>query len=253
MKKVTSNSGKDFELRFGQPNSYDFDTILDQFSGTKINSLRTSSIPLIQFWKDTDKRLDELFKKLEVEGLKPTLCFEYPTKPKEGKGKSSMTDLMILCNDFKIAIEAKFTEYKKSKANLINIWKRNGKNEENRKKILNYWASLIEPFSEGHDEVSLNQIEYQFYHRVASACYNTKETAIVVYQIFYDDETVELVEEYRDKLKGYIKAINPNKRLKFYTWEIEVIQKIKKTKDPFFEMKSRNVYEFMKSEIIKLH
>lgn len=255
--KVFSNHEREFELRFGQPNSYDFDTILDQFSGTKINSLRTSSIPLVQFWKDTDKRLDHLFKKLDLECNTPILCFEYPTKPKEGKGKSSMTDLMILSNDFKIAIEAKFTEYKKIKSDLIDNWIRSGKNEENRKKVLNYWTSLIKPFSNGYDDASLNQMSYQFYHRVASACHNTNDTmtAFVVYQVFYDDETIGFLEEYKNKLRDYIKILNLNHRLRFYIWEIEVNQKIKADKkiDPFIEMKGRNVYDFEKSEILNIH
>lgn len=252
MNKVFSNYERDFELRFTQPNSYDFGIILDQFSSTKINSLRTSSVPLVQFWKDTDKRLDDLFKKLDIQCINPTLCFEYPTKPKEGKGKSSMTDLMILSNNFKIAIEAKFTEYKKNEVDLIDKWKHSGKNEENRKKVLNYWSSLIKPFSEGYDDVSLNQIDYQFYHRVASACYNSNDAAIVVYQVFYDDETVEYLEGYTNKLMDYIKILNPNKKLRFYTWKIEVNQKIKNIKDPFIKMKSQNVYEFVKSEILQL-
>jgi hypothetical protein len=36
-----------FGIRFGKPDSYDYDTILDQFSGTKINTIRTSSVPLV--------------------------------------------------------------------------------------------------------------------------------------------------------------------------------------------------------------
>lgn len=253
--KVLSNHKENFELRFGQPDPYDFDTILDQFSGTKINSLRTSSIPLLQFWKETDTRLKELFDKLGLKCNKPILCFEYPTRPQKGKGKSSMTDLMILGNDFKIAIEAKFTEYKKSKADLIDGWKLSGKNEDNRKEVLSYWTNLIKPFSKGYDDISLNQISYQFYHRVASACHNTNntDTSIVVYQVFYDDDTVGFLEDFRTQLRRYIEVLNFNDRLRFYIWEIGVLQKIQDKKiDPFIAMKSRNIYDFTKSEILRL-
>ena len=240
------------ELRFGQPNSYDFDTIIDQFSGTKINSFRTSSIPLVQFWKDTNNRLNDLFNKLDLQCDKPILCFEYPTKPKQGTGKSSMTDLMILGNDFKVAIEAKFTEYVKIKPDLIDDWKRAG-DKENRIKVLNYWTSLIKPFSNGYDNDSLNQISYQFYHRTASAC-NTNGQAIVVYQVFYDNNTLEFLEKYKSKLMDYIRILNPNNKLSFYIWEIEVNQLIMDNNDidPFVEMKSRNVYEFAKTRLEKI-
>lgn len=240
------------ELRFGQPNSYDFDTIIDQFSGTKINSFRTSSIPLVQFWKDTNIRLNDLFHKLDLQCDKPILCFEYPTKPKQGTGKSSMTDLMILGNDFKVAIEAKFTEYVKIKPDLIDDWKRAG-DKENRIKVLNYWTSLIKPFSNGYDNESLNQISYQFYHRTASAC-NTNGQAIVVYQVFYDNNTLEFLEKYKSKLMDYIRILNPNNKLSFYIWEIEVNQLIMDNNDidPYVEMKSRNVYEFAKTRLEKI-
>ena len=173
------------EIRFGKPDSYDYDTILDQFSGTKINTIRTSSVPLVQFWKDTDLRLKELFSLIPLSSGRPILCFEYPTT-QEGKGKSSMTDLMILCDDSKIAIEAKFTEYAKMTSDPIGQWG-NDKNIENRKKVLDYWTDLIKPFSNGYDNESLQKISYQFYHRTASAC-KYSENAIVIYQLFYDNE-----------------------------------------------------------------
>ncbi len=241
------------ELRFGRPDSYDFDTIIDQFSGTKINSFRTSSVPLVQFWKNTNNRLNDLFNKLDLHCDKPTLCFEYPTKLKQGKGKSSMTDLMILGNDFKIAVEGKFTEYVKNKPDLIKKWKLDG-DKENRIKVLNYWSSLIKPFSNGYDNEALNQISYQFYHRTASACDDNKGQAIVVYQVFYDNDTLGFLKHYKSELTKYVSILNPNNKLSFYIWEIEANQLITDSNnfDPFVEMKSRNIYEFAKTRFEKL-
>ena len=240
------------DLRFGQPNNYDFETILDQFSGTKINSFRTSSIPLVQFWKDTDKKLNELFDKLNLLTDKVTLCFEYPTKPLIGVGKSSMTDLMILSQDLKIAIEAKFTEYKKMKADPIKKWKTAG-DKENRIKVLEYWTSLIKPFTNGIDDKTIEKISYQFYHRTASAC-KINGKAVVVYQVFYDQDTNDSLDSFKKKISEYVTLINPNENLKFYIWEIEVVQRIFDDKkiDPFMEMKFRNIYDFTKSKIIEL-
>ncbi len=240
------------DLRFGQPTNYDFDTILDQFSGTKINSFRTSSIPLVQFWKETNSKLIELLGQLNLLAENATLCFEYPTKPQIGVGKSSMTDLMILSQDFKIAIEAKFTEYKKIKPDAIKKWKTKG-DKENRLKVLEYWTSLIKPFSNGFDDNSLNNLSYQFYHRTASAC-KIEGKAFVVYQVFFDNDTYDFLEDYKKKLAEYVTLINPNENLKFYIWEIEVVQRIFDDKkiDPFIEMKFRNIYDFTKSKIIEL-
>jgi hypothetical protein len=175
------------EIRFGKPSSYDYETILDQFSGTKINSIRTSSIPLVQFWKSTDNRLNELLKETKIDSENPILCFEYPT-PSKGRGKSSMTDLMILCGDTKIAIEAKFTEYLEInlKDESISKWKTE-KNINNREIVLNHWTELIRPFSHDLNDLSIQKITYQFYHRTASACFESK-SAVVVYQIFYENE-----------------------------------------------------------------
>src|SRR5690554_2936645 len=211
------------ELRFGYPYPYDYDTILDQFSGTKINSIRTSSVPLVQFWKQTDSRINELFSKIDIFSDKPVLCFEYPTKPQEGKGKASMTDLMILGNDFKIAVEAKFTEYAKLKSNPISLWKTKTDNIENKQRVLDYWISLIKPFSKELDDLLLQEIDYQFFHRTASACKET-ENAIVIYQLFYDKDTLKDLEKFKNELGKYVEIINPNDNLSFYIWEIEVNQ-----------------------------
>jgi hypothetical protein len=240
------------EIRFGKPDSYDYDTILDQFSGIEINTIRTSSIPLVQFWKDTDSRLKELFSKIPLSSEKPVLCFEYPTKVGKGKGKSSMTDLMILCDNNKIAIEAKFTEYAKMKAELIGQWE-NKSDKENRKKVLDYWTDLIRPFSNGYDNESIQQVSYQFYHRTASACKDS-ENAKVIYQLFYDNDTFEYLESYKNLLRDYVKILNPNEKLSFYIWEIEVIQKITDNIiiNPFYKMKNQNIYEFKKTSLNKI-
>ena len=237
------------DIRFGQPTPYDYQTIIDQFSGTSYNTFRTSSIPLVQFWKNTKERLNELVDFIKLNPIETTLCFEYPTKPKKGSGKASMTDLMILSDKCKIAIEAKFTEYEKGKPEIIKEW--NKDNSENKKLVLQYWKDLIDPFSNGMDDETLLNVEYQFFHRTASACKDSKR-AIIVYQVFYDDETKKYLAGYIEKLQNYIRVLNPKENLKFYLWEIEAVQKVFKKKDtdnPFLIMKNRNVYEFGKMNL----
>lgn len=241
------------DLRFGKPQPYDYNTIIDQFSGTKVKSVRTSSIPLVQFWKNTDSNLKTLFDNLNIQNQVAVLCFEYPTSPLEGKGKSSMTDLMILERDFKIAIEAKFTEYAKAPITLIEEWL-NKDHKDNREKVLGYWTKLIQPFSLNNLDVdTINKIEYQFYHRTASACIDT-ENPVVVYQVFYDDKTIASLENYKNQLKGYVENINPKDNLKFFIWEIEVEQKCKDEdfEEIFSKMKSTDLYIFKESKIEEL-
>jgi len=241
-----------FELQYKQKSSCDFNAILNEFSKTKINSDRTSSIPLVQFWKDTNVRLIKLLKKLNLHSDNSTLYFEYPTKPELGKGKASMTDLMILSQNFKIAIEAKFTEYSKTTPTQIKEWEEK-ENSENRSKVLKYWTSLIKPFSKGLDDNSIKNIDYQFYHRTASACKST-EKAFVVYQIFYDAPPSGDLDNYKKQLSDYVRIINPNENLNFFIWEIESVKKIKddEKNNPFIKMKSQDIYDFNKCALTKI-
>ena len=164
---------------------------------------------------------------------------------------------MILSGESKIAIEAKFTEYTpkgEGTAKPISQWKNEGSSKENRELVLQYWTQLIQPFSKGIDLDLVSDVEYQFYHRTASACKDAGK-AFVVYQVFYDEQTVAYLSSYKEKLEAYVKIINPNEQLNFYLWEIETFQKIHERADenPFVEMKNKNVYEFGKTNLHKLH
>jgi hypothetical protein len=240
------------QIKFGKPGNYDYDMLLDQFGITKINSFKTSSIPLVQFWKDTEKRLTEVEANLHLQLNHPVLCFEYPTAPAQGKGGSSMTDLMILSDENKIAIEAKYTEYEKMPVETVAQWLQEGNSIENKEKVLQGWWSMIAPFRAGTS--TPDTMGYQFLHRTASACQNTKQ-AVVIYQLFYDNETLPFLAAYKKLLAGYVAMVNPNENLKFYTWEIEtkllVPDDIKEQK-PFVIMKRKPVYEFGATVFAKL-
>ena len=245
------------KLFYGKPVSVEYDLILDMFSNTKINSWRTSSIPLVQYWKNSNARLNQLLCKLDSNlsfNKETSICFEYPTKPQLGKGKSSMTDLMILCGNWKIAVEAKFTEYtKKERTKKIKNWEIKGDNPDNRKLVLEYWKSQIMNFSYGLSPDNMDEIDYQFFHRTASACHDS-ELACVVYQIFYDEKTQNFVGDYIDELRRYVRLINPNEKLKFLVWIVETQEKpiIKVEKNPFLLMNTNDIYHFGKEELFEL-
>jgi hypothetical protein len=117
-------------INWGNPKESDYDLILDYFSGTKINSIQTSSIPLAQYWKDYQHGLSILASKVNITDSNISMFFEYPTKSYRSN-KSSMTDLMIIADKNKIAIESKYTEYNKTIYESINSWYRKG-NSENK-------------------------------------------------------------------------------------------------------------------------
>ena len=167
-----------------------------------VNSERTSSLPLVQFWKPQGKEkklnswADTLLKKC---GITPSdvekLMFEYPVPVNKGKGKSSMTDLMIISKSHVVAIEAKWTECKK-KYELISEWTTGGKDKRNREEVLKGWIQYINDYA-GSDILDARHLEvyddipYQLLHRIASACaiaQQQKKEAVVIYQLFYDND-----------------------------------------------------------------
>ena len=238
-------------IYWGNPNLSSIDNVLDQFSGSKINSIKTSSVPLAQYWHKTEDALEELSKHLSIPLNNANLYFEYPTRS-FGKNKSSMTDLMIISSEVKIAIEAKYTEYLKNKYELISSWY-SGKNKtENRKKVLDHWIDILEPFCQ-LDKGNIDKIPYQFLHRSASACYENNGNAVVLYQLFYDKETFSKLEDFISLLESSKKLINPNNRLRYLIHKIEIKNISSVDESDVFEMiKTKAIYKFGKKHIIQL-
>jgi hypothetical protein len=96
---------------YGKPDGLKSDDLLNNFADKSvISSFKTSSVPLVAFWNhnEIEKRLKQLVEKIDLKlNSHNNLYFEYPTSPQDGKGKPSMTDLMICSGNDKIAIEAK--------------------------------------------------------------------------------------------------------------------------------------------------
>lgn len=124
-------------LSWGNPTENDFDLILDFYSGTKINSDRTSSVPLAQYWKNTNNVIAFIAQKIKLQSNSVSIYFEYPTKS-AGRNKSSMSDVMIVSDKYKIAIEGKFTEYQNAEYESIKKWFNKSK-PENRINVINHW------------------------------------------------------------------------------------------------------------------
>jgi len=233
-----------YELFYSRPNIHKYNLILDVFSNNKLNSIKTSTVPHVQYWKNTEKSILFIEKNLNISFTKPKLYFEYST-PSYKSNKSSMTDLMIRDSNYKIAIEVKYTEYAKSTYELIPDWFIKG-NKENREKVLNHWYENIKDFIACDKIDSSSTIPYQFLHRTASACFDNKKQAIVIYQLFYDEETKLKLDNFISLITKSVQFLKPKEKLSFYIWNIETeLQNTEVSKDNVFqEMKRSDIYKF---------
>ena len=151
----------DVKLGFVNPDVQDYSVILDYYGGTRINSYRTSSVPFAQYWKDYPRRLLEIEHQTGLSLLHPQIHFEYATESL-GNANASMSDVMILADGVRIAIEAKFTEFAKNGFQTIGGWLSTG-NKENRRRVLDHWVNMIIPYSES-DLTNIEDIPYHFLH-----------------------------------------------------------------------------------------
>lgn len=228
------------KLGFGNPDVQGYSAILDYFGGTRIYSDRTSSIPFAQYWKDYPKRLLEIEHKTGLSLLHPQIHFEYATESL-GNSNASMSDVMILADGVRIAIEAKFTEFAKNGFQTIGGWLSTG-NKENRRRVLDHWVNMIIPYSES-DLTNIEDIPYQFLHRLACACDKHPEHAILLYQLFVDDKTRSTFNEMLSVLTAAKERINPKSNLKIVFQQIECRQVRHYAGD-----KLKNIFSDMKSD-----
>lgn len=214
------------EYIYGNPNkTHSWENVASIFAAhDSLHSAQTSSLPLVQFWKPSGKLLNNKALKLlgqcfGTEGLEEEfgnaeLFFEYPVPVGKGRGKASMTDLMIITDKHAIAVEAKWTECKEPYEPTIKDWlDENQETKDNRENVLNSWIEYINRYFEKQDssigeidadKIADTAIPYQLLHRIASACASAcpmadktegkeerTKVAAVIYQLFYSDESLQ--------------------------------------------------------------
>ncbi len=186
--------------------------ILGDQSRMKVNSCRTSSIPLTEFWQPANLGDIKALFTPYLPTFDPEVAlkfFEFPTEAKfAGKiiGRPSMTDIMILDSDWQIAIEGKFTEYRFADEKSIIQWLREctaGVDVMFRRNVLRAWLGYIKEarctdlISIGELCTDCKSVAYQFLHRTASACHMTNgtegRTPVLVYQVFFDAQDAQHV------------------------------------------------------------
>ena len=112
---------------FGFPKGT-YSEVLAELRRTRVNSCKTSSIPLADFWRPENLgRIKALFAP-HLPGFDPASAlkfFEFPTEAlHDGKpiGSPSMTDIMVIAPGIQMAVEGKFTEYVKGREQTIGEW-----------------------------------------------------------------------------------------------------------------------------------
>ena len=251
---------------YGSPSKQSWQNVVSLFAAhNDLKSEKTSTLPLVQFWSDRDieKRLREgepWQNILQSIGDDAQLCFEYAVSPKEGSGKASMTDLMIIASDTVIAIEAKYKECAKP---YETIQKWNKERSENKSKVLKGWLKYISAVVKGwgidiENDPDIQRVPYQLIHRIASACKVANDKAVkpmVVYQLFYDDDTKASMNRFAKRLHSAFAMLGLTGKIPFHVIATQVTQfpdKPSKGKlnDLFLEMLNGEIYAFGESRTL---
>ncbi len=169
-------------LTWGSKEALDFRGLLALVPDSALDSPRRSVVPLLDFWRTPETRLEQLSKLLDLDlNSASDLAFEYTVPVRQGRGKSSCTDLMILGPEAAIAVEAKYTE---PRYETVESWLRDPA-EPNRSVVLDGWLKMINSAAGSTLEASqIHQIPYQLIHRTASVFSLSKKSRSVVYQVF---------------------------------------------------------------------
>ena len=252
---------------YGNPEKQDWSHVADVFAAHEsLNSERTSSLPLAQFWKEENlkdrvKNLETICPGITILPAGSELYFEYGISVPDGygRGKASMTDLMIISKQHAIAIEAKYTEVAKRYETIKSWLKKSSKaDDNNRVKVLNGWLKYISEANcfaanlKDSERVSqIKNVPYQLVHRIASACAVANRMNVspaVIYQIFYDKETCKKAAKFATNLlHSWINDLGLKSDFKFYAIGVPTYykpQKVTKLNSLFLKMKTDAIYTF---------
>ena len=256
---------------FGFPRGC-YTEVLEELARTKVNSCRTSSIPLAEFWQPENLgRIKALLGNL-IPGFRPEASlkyFEFPTDAVfNGNkiGRPSMTDLMILDPGLQIAIEGKMTEYVHYKEKTIREWldePSRGVDVKPRLDVLKAWIRYIHEADctdiahYGEFFRDCKDVAYQFLHRTASACNKAGmkkgDMPVLIYQLFFDAKDMNHIakmEEFKAELHRWA-ALLKLRNMKFIVLAVpvtnlaEVDARYGSMRGELFEvMRDETIYKF---------
>lgn len=210
-----SLQSQQMRLRYGPPTDVD-----DDFAGivgrTKdLHTITRSTVPLLSWWRDHAQ--DKLLPGVDLSSAVARFEYAVPARCRAcgssaGRGKASMTDVMVSIDDQAIAIEGKYTE---RRYDTVDAWLKKGKNRPNRDKVLSHWRHVIEAFTDAQvDHAKLGSVVYQALHRTASACAATPRGGVahVMYLAFVDPGTNS---DYAKDLGIAARVLDSRQRMKF--------------------------------------
>lgn len=249
-----------------------FGEVLGELGRTKINSCRTSSIPLAEFWQSANLgRIGRILEPYlpDFNPYNALKFFEFPTDALfdgERIGRPSMTDIMILESCVQIAVEGKMTEYMKFKDQTVREWLDSSKSSTDtmlRLRVLRAWLAYIHGAdATGHADLAAFQdaamdVSYQFVHRAASACNKAGVKGgtmpVLVYHLFFDakdDAHKEGMEAFKDILRRWAKTLRLcNMKFLIIATPVTNMEEVcerygKKYKEIFYSMISETIYKF---------
>ena len=186
-----------------------FTEFVDALPADAVASPKRSTVPLVDYWRDPQPRVDQLWREL---GLAPPgsadLHFEYAVPVAGGQGKASYTDLMIIAEGAAVGIEAKFTE---PPYETVGSWL-GPSATANRRAVLDGWLGIIRRVIGGSvDAGAVKDLPYQLIHRTASVCSLDQPRRFVVYQVFGDAPPPY----YADRLRRFAAIIGSGDRIGF--------------------------------------
>ena len=240
------------EYFFGFPKGT-YAEVLAELRRTRVNSCKTSSIPLADFWRPGHlAQIQDVFAP-HLPGFDPASAlkfFEFPTEAvRDGKpiGSPSMTDIMVIAPGVQMAIEGKFTEYVKGRDQTIGEWVKAKMAEkvgghwtpDSRKtylrNVLRAWFGHIRQAGcTGlvDDDAFFTEcmgVSYQFLHRAASACCKADiangAVPVLVYQLFFDaknDRHIAKMEQFKADLRHWAETLKL-RNMKFLIASVPVV------------------------------
>ncbi len=192
--------------------------------------------------------------------------FEFPTEAiwnGEIIGNPSMTDIMILGSDFKIAVEGKMTEYVRYREKTILDWLNESERAKDvtlRHHLLSAWINYIHKAGctgiadYGEFFRDCTDVAYQFLHRTASACNKAGiekgMMPVLIYQLFFDAndrEHIAQMEGFKSELRRWASLLKL-RNMKFVILSVPVTN-MREVGERFGSMRSE-LFDLMQRDTI---
>jgi hypothetical protein len=142
------------------------DEAVDLYKPEEFASPTRSTVPMLSLLKHGGAVLKALLCHVGSADSTTEAHLEFTVGPKQGTGKPSHTDVMVISEERAIAIEAKWTE---SRYDEVSVWLERGSSAQNRRNVMNGWLSLLQP--DAAKKLCLDDFSsavYQMVHRAAS-------------------------------------------------------------------------------------